>query len=175
MSLRCSKGLTLVLMCFSLPLSPFPPHPSWWWRRWLSVCVRLCCVCTTLAARACLWMAFALSFCGLTLLLCVSPPLWIGLAAVCLCCTYVFACLRVALWLPLPGQYFYFQEVLPVLAAKHCIMQANAELHQSILAKQKKCFGEEIARLQVYITNVFYLFNCLTPTEESSTTSMTCH
>uniref|UniRef100_A0A8D3CYY5 Programmed cell death 6 interacting protein n=1 Tax=Scophthalmus maximus TaxID=52904 RepID=A0A8D3CYY5_SCOMX len=44
--------------------------------------------------------------------------------------------------------YFYFQEVIPVLAAKHCIMQANAELHQSILAKQKKRFGEEIARLQ---------------------------
>ena len=58
--------------------------------------------------------------------------------------------MRVALWLPLPGQYFYFQEVLPVLAAKHCIMQANAELHQSILAKQKKRFGEEIARLQVH-------------------------
>ncbi|KAM9775783.1 programmed cell death 6-interacting protein isoform X3 [Syngnathus typhle] len=45
-------------------------------------------------------------------------------------------------------KYFYFQEVLPVLAAKHCIMQANAELHQSVLAKQKKLFGEEIARLQ---------------------------
>ncbi|XP_035477212.1 programmed cell death 6-interacting protein isoform X1 [Scophthalmus maximus] len=45
-------------------------------------------------------------------------------------------------------KYFYFQEVIPVLAAKHCIMQANAELHQSILAKQKKRFGEEIARLQ---------------------------
>uniref|UniRef100_A0A8C7HYV8 Programmed cell death 6-interacting protein n=1 Tax=Oncorhynchus kisutch TaxID=8019 RepID=A0A8C7HYV8_ONCKI len=45
-------------------------------------------------------------------------------------------------------KYFYFQEVLPVLAAKHCIMQANAELHQSLLAKQKKRFGEEIARLQ---------------------------
>ncbi|XP_062291717.1 programmed cell death 6-interacting protein isoform X4 [Scomber scombrus] len=45
-------------------------------------------------------------------------------------------------------KYFYFQEVLPVLAAKHCIMQANAELHQSVLAKQKKRFGEEIARLQ---------------------------
>ncbi|XP_024114842.1 programmed cell death 6-interacting protein isoform X1 [Oryzias melastigma] len=45
-------------------------------------------------------------------------------------------------------KYFYFQEVLPVLAAKHCIMQANAELHQSALAKQKKHFGEEIARLQ---------------------------
>uniref|UniRef100_A0A3B3TXJ1 Programmed cell death 6-interacting protein n=1 Tax=Poecilia latipinna TaxID=48699 RepID=A0A3B3TXJ1_9TELE len=40
------------------------------------------------------------------------------------------------------------KEVLPVLAAKHCIMQAHAELHQSILAKQKKRFGEEIARLQ---------------------------
>nr|XP_029506239.1 programmed cell death 6-interacting protein-like [Oncorhynchus nerka] len=40
------------------------------------------------------------------------------------------------------------KEVLPVLAAKHCIMQANAELHQSLLAKQKKRFGEEIARLQ---------------------------
>ncbi|XP_061678393.1 programmed cell death 6-interacting protein isoform X2 [Syngnathoides biaculeatus] len=40
------------------------------------------------------------------------------------------------------------KEVLPVLAAKHCIMQANAELHQSVIAKQKKRFGEEIARLQ---------------------------
>ncbi|CAL1584600.1 unnamed protein product [Knipowitschia caucasica] len=45
-------------------------------------------------------------------------------------------------------KYFYFQEVLPVMAAKHCIMQANAELHQSMVAKQKKHFGEEIARLQ---------------------------
>lgn len=45
-----------------------------------------------------------------------------------------------------PRQYFYFQEVL---AAKQCIMQANAELHQSFLAKQKKRFGEEISRLQV--------------------------
>lgn len=48
-----------------------------------------------------------------------------------------------------PGQYFYFQEVFPVLAAKHCIMQANAEYHQSVLAKQQKKFGEEIGRLQV--------------------------
>lgn len=53
------------------------------------------------------------------------------------------------LWLPFPGQYFYFQEVLPVLAAKHCMMQATAELHQSALAKRNKRFGEEIARLQV--------------------------
>uniref|UniRef100_A0A672RP20 Programmed cell death 6-interacting protein n=1 Tax=Sinocyclocheilus grahami TaxID=75366 RepID=A0A672RP20_SINGR len=45
-------------------------------------------------------------------------------------------------------KYFYFQEVLPVLAAKHCMMQATAELHQSALAHQKKKFGEEIARLQ---------------------------
>ncbi|KAM9493096.1 programmed cell death 6-interacting protein isoform 2-T2 [Clarias gariepinus] len=45
-------------------------------------------------------------------------------------------------------KYFYFQEVLPVLAAKHCMMQATAELHQSALAKQNKRFGEEIARLQ---------------------------
>ncbi|XP_072532317.1 programmed cell death 6-interacting protein isoform X1 [Salminus brasiliensis] len=45
-------------------------------------------------------------------------------------------------------KYFYFQEVLPVLAAKHCMMQATAELHQSALANQKKRFGEEIARLQ---------------------------
>ncbi|XP_004635316.1 programmed cell death 6-interacting protein isoform X1 [Octodon degus] len=45
-------------------------------------------------------------------------------------------------------KYFYFQEVFPVLAAKHCIMQANAEYHQSVLAKQQKKFGEEIARLQ---------------------------
>uniref|UniRef100_A0A4X1U503 Programmed cell death 6 interacting protein n=1 Tax=Sus scrofa TaxID=9823 RepID=A0A4X1U503_PIG len=42
----------------------------------------------------------------------------------------------------------HYQEVFPVLAAKHCIMQANAEYHQSILAKQQKKFGEEIARLQ---------------------------
>uniref|UniRef100_A0A8B9RI23 Programmed cell death 6 interacting protein n=1 Tax=Astyanax mexicanus TaxID=7994 RepID=A0A8B9RI23_ASTMX len=40
------------------------------------------------------------------------------------------------------------KEVLPVLAAKHCMMQATAELHQSALANQKKRFGEEIARLQ---------------------------
>ncbi|XP_002807718.2 programmed cell death 6-interacting protein isoform X2 [Callithrix jacchus] len=40
------------------------------------------------------------------------------------------------------------KEVFPILAAKHCIMQANAEYHQSILAKQQKKFGEEIARLQ---------------------------
>ncbi|XP_056273598.1 programmed cell death 6-interacting protein isoform X1 [Pseudoliparis swirei] len=45
-------------------------------------------------------------------------------------------------------KYFYFQEVLSVLAAKHTIMQANAELHQSVTSKQKKRFGEEIARLQ---------------------------
>lgn len=79
----------------------------------------------------------------------MSAILWFCLAIVRVrVCIYLFACLRVALWLPLPGQYFYFQEVLPVLAAKHCIMQANAELHQSVLAKQKKRFGEEIARLQ---------------------------
>ncbi|XP_072323400.1 programmed cell death 6-interacting protein isoform X6 [Scyliorhinus torazame] len=40
------------------------------------------------------------------------------------------------------------KEVLPVLAAKHCMMQANAEYHQSVLAKQQKKFGEEIGRLQ---------------------------
>ncbi|XP_074844296.1 programmed cell death 6-interacting protein isoform X2 [Carettochelys insculpta] len=40
------------------------------------------------------------------------------------------------------------KEVFPVLAAKHCIMQAHAEYHQSILAKQQKKFGEEIGRLQ---------------------------
>ncbi|XP_068584582.1 programmed cell death 6-interacting protein isoform X2 [Cebidichthys violaceus] len=40
------------------------------------------------------------------------------------------------------------KEVLSVLAAKHTIMQANAELHQSVVSKQKKRFGEEIARLQ---------------------------
>uniref|UniRef100_A0A8C5MR09 Programmed cell death 6-interacting protein n=1 Tax=Leptobrachium leishanense TaxID=445787 RepID=A0A8C5MR09_9ANUR len=45
-------------------------------------------------------------------------------------------------------KYFYFQEVIPVLAAKHCIMQAHAEYHQSVLAKQQKKFGEEIGRLQ---------------------------
>uniref|UniRef100_A0A8C6Y0B5 Programmed cell death 6-interacting protein n=1 Tax=Naja naja TaxID=35670 RepID=A0A8C6Y0B5_NAJNA len=40
------------------------------------------------------------------------------------------------------------KEVFPLLAAKHCIMQAHAEYHQSVLAKQQKKFGEEIARLQ---------------------------
>ncbi|XP_068124141.1 programmed cell death 6-interacting protein [Hyperolius riggenbachi] len=40
------------------------------------------------------------------------------------------------------------KEVFPVLAAKHCIMQAYAEYHQSCLAKQQKKFGEEIGRLQ---------------------------
>uniref|UniRef100_A0A4W3IXL1 Programmed cell death 6 interacting protein n=1 Tax=Callorhinchus milii TaxID=7868 RepID=A0A4W3IXL1_CALMI len=40
------------------------------------------------------------------------------------------------------------KEVLPILAAKHCIMQANAAYHQSVLTKQQKKFGEEIARLQ---------------------------
>ncbi|KYO43287.1 programmed cell death 6-interacting protein [Alligator mississippiensis] len=40
------------------------------------------------------------------------------------------------------------KEVFPVLAAKHCLMQANAQYHQSILAKQQKKFGEEIGRLQ---------------------------
>uniref|UniRef100_A0A2H6N782 Programmed cell death 6-interacting protein n=2 Tax=Micrurus carvalhoi TaxID=3147026 RepID=A0A2H6N782_9SAUR len=39
------------------------------------------------------------------------------------------------------------KEVFPLLAAKHCIMQAHAEYHQSVLAKQQKKFGEEIARL----------------------------
>ncbi|XP_013928842.1 PREDICTED: programmed cell death 6-interacting protein-like [Thamnophis sirtalis] len=41
------------------------------------------------------------------------------------------------------------KEVFPLLAAKHCIMQAHADYHQSVLAKQQKKFGEEIARLQV--------------------------
>ncbi|XP_072455345.1 programmed cell death 6-interacting protein isoform X1 [Notamacropus eugenii] len=40
------------------------------------------------------------------------------------------------------------KEVFPVLAAKHCLMQAHAEYHQAVLAKQQKRFGEEIARLQ---------------------------
>ncbi|XP_063809242.1 programmed cell death 6-interacting protein [Pseudophryne corroboree] len=40
------------------------------------------------------------------------------------------------------------KEVFPVLAAKHCIMQAYAEYHQSVLAKQQKKFGEEVGRLQ---------------------------
>lgn len=79
----------------------------------------------------------------------MSAVLWLTLPLCVRLRIYLFACLRLAPWLPLPGQYFYFQEVLPVLAAKHCIMQANAELHQSALAKQKKRFGEEIARLQV--------------------------
>ncbi|KAI1894230.1 hypothetical protein AGOR_G00113680 [Albula goreensis] len=44
------------------------------------------------------------------------------------------------------------KEIHPVLAAKHCIMQAYAEYHQSTLAKQSKRFGEEIARLQYATT-----------------------
>ncbi|XP_044514263.1 programmed cell death 6-interacting protein isoform X2 [Gracilinanus agilis] len=40
------------------------------------------------------------------------------------------------------------KEVFPVLAAKHSVMQAHAEYHQAVLAKQQKKFGEEIARLQ---------------------------
>ncbi|XP_075056109.1 programmed cell death 6-interacting protein [Mixophyes fleayi] len=40
------------------------------------------------------------------------------------------------------------KEVFPVLAAKHCIMQAHAQYHQSVLAKQQKKFGEEVGRLQ---------------------------
>ncbi|XP_044140527.1 programmed cell death 6-interacting protein [Bufo gargarizans] len=40
------------------------------------------------------------------------------------------------------------KEVYPVLAAKHSIMQAHAQYHQSVLAKQQKKFGEEIGRLQ---------------------------
>lgn len=75
---------------------------------------------------------------------------WFALWMVCPVCVCVCVRMRTALWLLLPGQCIYFQEVLPVLAAKHCIMQANAELHQSLLAKQKKRFGEEIARLQVH-------------------------
>lgn len=60
-----------------------------------------------------------------------------------------------------PRQYFYFQEVL---AAKQCIMQANAELHQSVLAKQKKRFGEEISRLQVRLRHfLISMFSARTP------------
>lgn len=40
------------------------------------------------------------------------------------------------------------KEVYPVLAAKHCMMQAHSEYHQSVMAKQQKKFGEEIGRLQ---------------------------
>lgn len=109
------------------------------------------CAWKPLTACACFIICDIL--CDLILLacVCVCASVWFALL---LCapvrvCVHLYACLCLALWLPLPGQYFYFQEVLPVLAAKHCIMQANAELHQSALAKQKKRFGEEIARLQV--------------------------
>lgn len=127
----------------------------------VSVRARLCCVCTPLC-HPCLSLASVIFFIYFWIYLiwfffflprwCAPAILWFALPL----CVYVrvflymSACLRVALWLPLPRQYFYFQEVLPVLAAKHCIMQANAELHQSVLAKQKKRFGEEIARLQVH-------------------------
>lgn len=135
------------LFCFSLSLSSFLPASLVVVLALIvRVCARLCCVCTPLTACACLWLAFVMPF--------VIWPRWCASAIFVFCLAivrvYLFACLCVALWLPLPGQYFYFQEVLPVLAAKHCIMQANAELHQSILAKQKKRFGEEIARLQVH-------------------------
>ncbi len=141
------------LFCFLSRCLPFFLHPSWWCWRWHWLCVRLCCVCTPLTACACLWLAFRhlwFDLAGVRLPLCGLPCHHVCVRA----CIYLFACLRVALWLPLPGQYFYFQEVLPVLAAKHCIMQANAELHQSVLAKQKKRFGEEIARLQVHSCTV---------------------
>ena len=116
----------------------------------MCVCARVCArvrVCAAVPDCLCL---FVTGFCDVGAVfvvryrrcVCVRAVPWFALAV----CVRVF----VALWLPLPGQYFYFQEVLPVLAAKHCIMQANAELHQSILAKQKKRFGEEIARLQVH-------------------------
>lgn len=116
----------------------------------MCVCV-FCVVGLHTSDCLCLFGYFRDVIHDLILLVCASPSLWFALL---LCapvhpCVYLYACLRLALWLPLPGQYFYFQEVLPVLAAKHCIMQANAELHQSALAKQKKRFGEEIARLQV--------------------------
>ena len=136
------------------------------------VCARLCCVCTPLTACACLWLASVMSF-VIWPRWCASAILWFALPlCVCVCaCIYLFACLRVALWLPLPGQYFYFQEVVPVLAAKHCIMQANAELHQSVLAKQKKRFGEEIARLQV---TSFHMTSMFCPTL-SNTQQFICH
>lgn len=107
----------------------------------------------------CWRMRADLLFCFLFLrpVLCVCARLWLPVVGSCLpWCLWL-------LWLPLPGQYFYFQEVLPVLAAKHCMMQATAELHQSTLANQKKKFGEEIARLQVCLSTgdrlcVFCLF-----------------
>lgn len=113
----------------------------------LCVCVCALLLCLRTPHCSCL---LVIGFCDLTSLVYVCH-LWFALLSCACVCVHMFACLRVALWLPLPGQYFYFQEVLPVLAAKHCIMQANAELHQSVLAKQKKRFGEEIARLQVCI------------------------
>lgn len=89
--------------------------------------------------------------------MCVCASLWFAL----LLCVPVRACAHICMracvllcGCLLPGQYFYFQEVLPVLAAKHCIMQANAELHQSALAKQKARYGEEIARLQVRLASL---------------------
>lgn len=81
-------------------------------------------------------------------MVCVCAPLVIAAVSVCLLACFG-GCRGVCCRGALPGQYFYFQEVLPVLAAKHCMMQATAELHQSKLAGQKKRFGEEIARLQV--------------------------
>lgn len=144
----------------------------------LIVCVCVCVVCLKTSYCLCLFDYFCDIMRDLILLVCVcvSAPLWFALL---LCtpvrvCVHLYACLCLALWLPLPGQYFYFQEVLPVLAAKHCIMQANAELHQSALAKQKKRFGEEIARLQVLwllsvpalhfhlesFSSIFHLFHC---------------
>ncbi|XP_061112238.1 programmed cell death 6-interacting protein-like [Conger conger] len=46
------------------------------------------------------------------------------------------------------------KEISSILAAKHCVMLAYAEYHQSTLAKQKQQFGEEIARLQNAISQL---------------------
>uniref|UniRef100_UPI00359017A2 programmed cell death 6-interacting protein-like n=1 Tax=Myxine glutinosa TaxID=7769 RepID=UPI00359017A2 len=40
------------------------------------------------------------------------------------------------------------KEVLPLLAAKHSIYQATAQVHRATLSKQQKNFGEEVGRLQ---------------------------
>lgn len=100
---------------------------------------------TCLHTSDCLCL-LVIGFCGVTCDLNLLPcHVVVCLAIVCVCVCMPVCCSVVAS----PGQYFYFQEAMPILAAKHCIMQANAEFHQSIMAKQKKCFGEEIARLQV--------------------------
>lgn len=146
--MTCSVLSLVVFLSFCIP--PFPWRWCPWWWCWCCVC--LCCVPENFLPLVLVWLFLWHHLWFDPAGVCVRPC---GLPCSCVCpsvraCAHI--CMRACVLLCgclLPGQYFYFQEVLPVLAAKHCIMQANAELHQSALAKQKARYGEEIARLQV--------------------------